>query len=271
MRGAAQGDPVPAVRCAALEALLWTQVGCRARDQQHPPKPVGGRLAGVVAQGGSLHPVVPPSGLGAFVAKSRWPKDLLQALFGRIYQVLRAIPAAAPQLLQLAGAIASSAAGALEVGALRPRTPSCRGRLPLTWTAPQADQLLELWSAAMKLPDGKAAAMSAALSLLSSPPPAAPSSAAGELASPGRAVPAPPARPRDAARPVQARQPPCASEQPLTRLAGWSCFATRPGGWARTPTWPAMSLQGAPRRRTSATRTRLLKQQLHRWRLLPCR
>lgn len=44
-----------------------------------------------------------------------WSKDLLQALLERIYQVLRMAPSAAHQLLQLAGAIASSAAAAIEV------------------------------------------------------------------------------------------------------------------------------------------------------------
>lgn len=66
-------------------------------------------------QASSQQPVMPPSSLAQCISRGVWSKDLLQALLERIYQVLRMTPAAARQLLQLAGAIASSAAAAVEV------------------------------------------------------------------------------------------------------------------------------------------------------------
>lgn len=58
---------------------------------------------------------MPPSGLSRHIANSRWSPDLLQALLERVYQTLRAAPAAAPQLLQIAGAVASAAASSVKV------------------------------------------------------------------------------------------------------------------------------------------------------------
>ena len=69
----------------------------------------------IECQAGSKEAVILPVALSQHIANSQWSTDLLQALLERVYQVLRATPSAAPQLLQIAGAIASAAAASVQV------------------------------------------------------------------------------------------------------------------------------------------------------------
>ena len=82
-------------------------------------------------QAGSKEAVISPVALSQHIANSQWSTDLLQAILERVYQVLRATPSAAPQLLQIAGAIASAAASSIQVGPYRlelgPSPAACLG------------------------------------------------------------------------------------------------------------------------------------------------
>lgn len=70
-------------------------------------------------QASSATAVVSPGAVARCISAGRWPRDLLQVLLERVYQVLRAAPAAVRPLLQVAGAAAAAGAACVEVSSPR--------------------------------------------------------------------------------------------------------------------------------------------------------